>query len=104
MNIGKFLRVLIEHLQWWLLLGTVINQSKIFQEITASKFEWQHPAQLKRKSTADVCCRILGSFKAVTFKNTLWGLFLKRIRGGEIHGETCGFRFSLFPGQLLSKS
>ena len=55
------------------------NQYKIFQEISASKFQRQHAAQF-----------------------TYEGLLLKRKQKRcKVHSDLCGFRFSHFPGQLF---
>ena len=67
------------------------NQLKIFQEITASKFQWQHAAQfnfcvdmkvyalqLKLKSTVGVSNGILKNFRTANFENKFRGLPLKR--------------------------
>ena len=66
------------------------NQSKIFQEITSSKFQGNmlrnsvsvdtkvYVLQIMQKSTSDVFHKILGSFRTASFDNNLGGLLLKR--------------------------
>ena len=88
-----------------------INQSKIFREITAWKFEGQHATQLNRyeglcPATKTEIHRgfsngILRNFRAASRINS-GGCFWKE-NGGEGCAVTlvCDFRFSLFPGQLF---
>ena len=88
------------------------NQSKIFQEITASKFQGQHATQFNRyeglcpATKTEILCgfsnEILQSFRATSFENNFGGLLLKRKqRRKRMHNDPCGFKFSLFPGQLF---
>ena len=101
-----------EHLRW-LLLVTAINRRFLKQLLHSSKDNMLHNStsadmkvyalQPKQKSTADVSNRILQNFRTTTFQNKFVGLLLKRkLRGRRARIDPCGFRFSLFPGQLLS--
>ena len=111
-NITKFLRTafFIEHLRWLLLIYS--NQLKIFWEISASKFQGQHATQFSRyeglcpATKTEIHCGfsngILQKFRAASFKNNFGGLLLKRKqRRRRMCSDPCGFRFSLFPGELF---
>ena len=85
------------------------NQSKIFREITASKFHGQHATQFsfcryeKQKPTVGVSNGSLQNFRTATFENNFVGLPLKRKqRKRRTCSDPCGFRFLLFQGQLSS--
>ena len=60
------------------------NQSKIFCEISTSKFEGQYAAQedlciqLKLKSPVGVFQGTLQNFETAAFETNFWGLLLKR--------------------------
>ena len=67
----------MEHL-WWVLL--FINQSKIFWEITTSKFEGQNAAQFIfcRYESPCPATKTVGNLRTATFDNSFGGLLLKR--------------------------
>ena len=84
------------------------NQSKIFWEITALKFQGQHAAHsifvymkvyalhLKQKSTVGVSHEILQNFRIATFGNNFGGrsgggLLLKRKQRKRVLTNPCGF-------------
>ena len=96
-NIAKFLRIVFYRTSPVAAFG-YSNQSKIFREITVSKFQWQQAAQLKQKSTG----YFWRNFEAGTFEINFRRLFLQRKqRRRKMRSDPCGFSFSLFPGQLL---
>ena len=105
-NIGKFLRTTP------LAAFDYGNQSKIFREITASKFQGQHAKQFnsyeglylatKTKTHRGFSNGTLRNFRAAIFENNFRKLLLKRKeRRRRTRSDSCGFMFSLFPGQLF---
>ena len=58
----------------------------------------------KQKSTESVSNGILPNFRTATFENNFGGLLLKRKQRRSTRSGPCGFRFSLFPGQLYIMS
>ena len=88
------------------------NNSKIFRKTTASKFQGQHATQFNRYESlcpatkTEIHCRffneILRNFRGASFENNFGGLLLKRKqRRRRLCSDPCGFKFSLFPGQLF---
>ena len=89
------------------------NQSKIFREITGSKFQGQHATHFNKHEGLCPATKtevhrgfsngILRNFKAATFENNFGGLLLKRKqRGGEereVILVVSGFHF--FQGSYL---
>ena len=114
MNIAKFLRTaFLQNTSggcFWLqqsiedILKQLLHSSKdnMLHNSTSADMK-VYALQPKQKSTADVSNRILQNFRTTTFQNKFVGLLLKRkLRGRRARIDPCGFRFSLFPGQLLS--
>ena len=114
MNIAKFLRTaFLQNTSggcFWLqqsiedILKQLLHSSKdnMLHNSTSADMK-VYALQPKQKSTADVSNRILQNFRTTTFQNKFVGLLLKRkLRGRRACIDPCGFRFSLFPGQLLS--
>ena len=72
------------------------NQSKIFRETSASKFQGQHDAYSDMMVYALHSGWLLRKFRTATFKNNCLELFLKRKhRKWKMRSDLCGFRFLL---------
>ena len=99
------------------------NQSRILREIPASKLQGQTAAQVSfceyeglcpatKKDLPGVLQEILQNYRTATFDSNFRGLILKtkqnktktKQRRVRARSDPCGFRFSLFPGQLFIKS
>ena len=112
MNVAKFLRTAFFYRTPPLAAFDYSNQSKIFRETTASKFQGQDATQFNRyealcpATKTEIYRRfsngILRNFRAASFENNFGGLLLKRKqRRRRTPSDPCGFRFSPFPGQLF---
>ena len=78
------------------------NQSKIFGEITASKFQEQHTPQFSVCRYEDLCPAAKTELHRWCFQPNFAKVEKKRKQSWRrAHSDSCGFRFSLFPGQLL---
>ena len=83
-----------------------MNQTKILQEIAASKFLVQHAPQFNFRVYEGLCPATkteihLGCFQD-SYTNILYFLHLKRKQKWKrARSDPCCFRFSLFSGQLF---
>ena len=84
------------------------NQSKIFREISASKFQGEHAAQFRYSGPCSVAkteihhgC-FLQNFRTATFENNFGRLLLEEEK--DAYSDPCSFRFLLFSGHILIKS
>ena len=89
------------------------NQSKIIQEITASKFQGEHATLLNRyqslcpatksEITAGFPMEFWEILEKLPSKVILVGCFWKENRRRRTCSDPLGFRFQFFPGQLFIK-